>query len=231
MNVSSVNNRGSALKKFFRPLVPQRLREERDVFSRLGPAGLTYLRLRLLNAMGIRQADQQRAPSGTRSFLFVCYGNIMRSPMAELMLRRAALERGQAEIKVSSAGIHTTPETEAHPRARIAARKLGISLDGHRSRLLTAEMVAQSDVIFVMDFQNQAELLTEYPDARDKILLLSAYAEGVHRYSEIPDPYFGDQDAACHCYAVLHTCVNNLARSLWTDENQSTPQQVAHVSQ
>ena len=151
----------------------------------------------------------------------------MRSPMAELMLRRAALERGQAEIKVSSAGIHATPETEAHPRARIAARKLGISLDGHRSRLLTAEMVAQSDVIFAMDLQNQAELLTEFPRARDKILLLSIYAEGSQRFREIPDPYFGDQEAARHCCAVLETCIHNLAESLWSAERRSVSQSLA----
>jgi protein-tyrosine-phosphatase len=151
----------------------------------------------------------------------------MRSPMAEHMLKRAALKMGQEEILVNSAGIHATPGTGAHPRAMVAARELGITLDTHQSQLLTAEMVAQADVIFAMDLQNQAELLTEFPQARDKILLLSIYAEGSHRFREIPDPYFGDQEAARHCGVVLETCIHNLAESIWSAERQSVSQSLA----
>jgi|GEM_PF-6350574 len=65
-----------------------------------------------------------------------------------------------------------------------------------------------------MDFQNKAELLARYPDARGKIFLRSAYAEGSQRYREIPDPYFGVQDEARCCYAVLKAFIDNLVRSL-----------------
>jgi protein-tyrosine-phosphatase len=223
----SIDDGGFSLKSFIRPLVPQRFIKERDVFVRLGPAGPTYARLRILDALGIRQSTSRAVPPGTCSFLFVCYGNIMRSPMAEAMLKRAALDLGQEEIKVNSAGLHATPDTEAHPRAIIAARELGIPLDHHRSQMLTEQMVVEVEAILAMDFQNQAELLIKFPHARDKILLLSAYAERELRYREIPDPYFGDQEAARHCYAVLQTCINNLARSIWPAENWSASQQVA----
>ena len=222
-----IDDGGFSLKSFLRPFVPQRFLKERDVFVRLGPAGPTYARLRMLDAVGIRRSDHRAVPPGTRSFLFVCYGNIMRSPMAEAMLKRAALDLGQEEIKVSSAGLHATSGAEAHPRAIVAARELGIPLDHHRSRMLTEQMVAQAEAIFAMDFQNQAELLTRFPHAQDRILLLSAYAEREQRYREIPDPYFGDQEAARHCYAVLQTCTNNLARSMWPAETRSVSQQVA----
>jgi protein-tyrosine-phosphatase len=75
-------------------------------------------------------------------------------------------------------------------------------------------MMVQAEAILAMDFQNQAELLIKSPNAQDKILLLSAYAERGQRYREIPNPYFGDQEAARNCYAVLQTCINNLARTM-----------------
>jgi protein-tyrosine-phosphatase len=219
--MSSIDNHQSALKRIFAPLVPKRLIEERGIFIRLGQAGRTYAKLRLLDTIGIRQSNHPSVPSGACSFLFVCHGNIMRSPMAELMLRRALSECHHEEIMVSSAGIHATPGTEAHPRARVAARDIGLLLDQHRSKLLTAEMVANADTVFAMDFQNQAELLTHFPQAREKIFLLSDYAEGEQRGRPIPDPYFGDQDETSRCYAVLQTCVNNLVKSILQTRNRA----------
>src|SRR6202171_1894656 len=107
--MSSIDNHQSALKRIFAPLVPKRLIEERGIFIRLGQAGRTYAMLRLLDTIGIRQSNPPSVPSGACSFLFVCHGNIMRSPMAELMLRRALSECHHEEIIVSSAGVHGTP--------------------------------------------------------------------------------------------------------------------------
>jgi len=218
--MSSADNHQSTLKRILGPLVPKRLIEERGIFLRLGHAGRTYAKLRLLDKMGIRQSNLGSVRPGARSFLFVCYGNIMRSPMAEFMLKRALSQYHQEGITVLSAGIHATPGTEAHPRAHVAARKIGLPLDQHRSKLLTEEMIADADAVFAMDFQNQAELLTRFPQARDKILLLSGYAEGEQRCRAIADPYFGDQDETSRCYAVLQTCVNNLVKCMWPVTNQ-----------
>ena len=215
----SLEDRQSLLKRILRLLVPKRLIEERDIFLRLGQAGPTYAKLRLLDTMRIRQSNLCSVRPGARSFLFVCYGNIMRSPMAEIMLKRALSQYHQEGITVLSAGIHAIPGTEAHPRARVAAREFGLALDQHRSRPLTEEMVSNADAVFAMDFQNQAELLSRFPEARDKILLLSTYAEGEQRGRAIADPYFGDQDETSRCYAVLQTCVNNLVKSMWPVTN------------
>jgi len=203
------------LKRVLRPLVPQRLLKDRDTYLRLGPkTGGTYLRLRMLDTFGVRGSNKRRVPANARSFVFVCYGNIMRSPMAELMFRRTLAEHGEYDMEICSAGIHAMPGSEAHPRSQIAGRELGLPLDYHRSKLLTSEMVSKADAVLVMDFQNKAELLNLYPDASDKIFMLSAYAEGRHRNREIPDPFFGDQDEARRCYALLQTCVHNLVKSL-----------------
>jgi protein-tyrosine-phosphatase len=218
--MTSTDDRSSPVKRILRALVPKRLLRERGIFFRLGPAWLAYARLRINDAMKIGRSNQRQASPGARSFLFVCYGNIMRSPMAELMLKRVLAESGREGIVVRSAGIHATPGTAAEPRAQLAAAELGLPLTHHRSQLLTAEMMEESDVVFAMDFQNQAELLTRFPQARDKVLLLSAYAEGDQRGREIRDPYYGDQDESRRCYSLLQSCVNNLAQSMWPGNNQ-----------
>ena len=204
------------LKRVLRPLVPERLLKDREIYLRLGKrTGSTYLRLRMLDAMGVRGPNKRKVPANAHSFVFVCYGNIMRSPMAELMFRRTLAEHGEYDMEICSAGIHATPGSEAHPRSQIAGRELGLPLDYHRSKLLTPEVVAKADAIFAMDFQNKAELLVLFPQAKHKIFMLSAYAEPPQRYREIPDPYLGDQDEARRCYRVLQTCINNLVANLW----------------
>ena len=106
--------------------------------------------------------------------------------------------------------MHASPGREAHPWAQEAAADLGISLTQHRAKLLTREMVSRADCVFAMDFQNKAELLTLYPEAQEKILMLSAYAEGAWKDREIPDPYLGDVEVTRHCGRQLQICIRNL---------------------
>jgi protein-tyrosine-phosphatase len=201
--------------------VPKRLIQERDIFHRLGDAGRTYARLCLLDAIGMRGFARRSVPTEARSFVFVCHGNIMRSPMAEVMLKRALSEYHQAGITVLSAGMHAISGTEAHPQACVAARELGLPLDQHRSKQLTEEMVNNADAIFAMDFQNMAELLTWFPKSGSKLFMLSAYAEGRQRGRPIADPYFGDLEHTSRCYAELQVCITNLAKR-WTFTNQGS---------
>lgn len=214
----------SLLKRVAKAIIPRRLRAERGVMLRLGPrAGRAYLKLRILDMVGSRASNTRRVPREARSFVFVCFGNIMRSPMAERLFRRSLAEHGIEGIQVKSAGIHATPGSEAHPRSRVAARELGLFLDDHRSQLLTARMVDEADVVFAMDFQNKAELLALFPQSKDKIFMLAAYAEGAGPQCEIADPYFGDQDEARRCYRLLQTCIDNLTASLSVNESSQAP--------
>ncbi len=177
-----------------------------------------YLKLQLMDMLAVSRVARRTVPASARSFLTVCFGNIMRSPMAELMLKRALAERGLKAANVCSAGLHAIPGRAAHPWATQVSQELGIPLDGHQAKLLSPEMVAQADVVFAMDLENLAELLARYPHASDKIFMLSAYAEGAQQYREIPDPYFGDVEETRRCYATLQTCVRNLVSTLSQDE-------------
>jgi protein-tyrosine-phosphatase len=74
-------------------------------------------------------------------------------------------------------------------------------------------MVEQADCVLAMDFQNKAELLTLYPEAQEKLFMLSAYASGPWQYREIPDPYLGDRETTRFCGQQLRTCIQNLIAS------------------
>jgi protein-tyrosine-phosphatase len=155
------------------------------------------------------------ASPSARSFVFVCYGNIMRSALAEFLMRQALRDaRLTGQVQIVSAGLHASPGHEAHPWAQQAAAELGISLAEHHAKTFSLNMAEQADCVFAMDFQNKAELMTLYPSIREKILMLSAYAEKPWQYREIPDPYHGGVQATSLCGQQLRTCVRNLTASL-----------------
>jgi protein-tyrosine phosphatase len=199
-------------KTSLKKIIPRSIIDERGIIVRLGRgSGRIYAQKRLLAAIGMNSMNKRSVPINTRSFVFVCFGNIMRSPMADALLRQAAAET-KLEFRSDSAGLHAIPGKSAHPWAQTAASEMGISLADHQAKLLTSQMMEQADAVFAMDLQNLAELLNLYPQHRDRIFMLSAYADTQLR--EIPDPYFGDLDTTRQCYRVLNTCVRNvLARA------------------
>jgi protein-tyrosine-phosphatase len=201
-------------KDVVRKFIPRFLLQQRGIIRRLGPgAGRIYAGLRMRDVIGMRRENQRQVPSTARSFVFVCFGNIMRSAMAEFLMKKALSQAPQTAahgVRIVSAGLHANPGREAHPWMQEAADGLAISLTSHRAKLLTREMVDQADAIFAMDFQNKAELLTLYSDAVEKIYMLSTYAEGPWKDREIPDPYLVDLEGTRYCARQLEICVHNL---------------------
>jgi len=203
------------LRFAFRRLLPRRIKTYMEQYGRLGhQARRTYAKLRISHMTRGDQLSKRQVPPQARSFVTVCFGNIMRSPMAAEMLKRELAKAGIKNGTVCSAGLHACEGRAAHPWALEASRELGAPLDEHRAHALKPRMVEEADAILAMDYENLAELLTQYPQAKDKIFMLSAYAEGPLRCREIPDPYFGDVAETRRCYAVLQTCVRNLVASL-----------------
>ncbi|MBZ5679237.1 MAG: low molecular weight protein arginine phosphatase [Acidobacteriia bacterium] len=141
----------------------------------------------------------------------------MRSPMCEALFRRATKRCSNLNLDIVSAGLNAAAGTAAHPWAVSAAKEMGISLEGHRARLLTRAMVDRADAILAMDYQNQVELLSRYPDAADKFFLLGSHARTSSRPIEIRDPFFGSEEETVRCYELLQTCTQNLADSLFRD--------------
>jgi protein-tyrosine-phosphatase len=213
-----------ALKHVLRKFVPDFLLKKRDIIRLLGPkAGRIYARLCFLDMLGVRTVNRRLVPQSARSFIFVCHGNIMRSAMAEFLMRQALHDIGlEQPIHVMSAGLHACAGREAHMWAQQASADLGISLAEHRAKPLTAKMMEGADCILAMDFQNKAELLTLYPDSREKVYMLSTYSEGPWRCREISDPYLGDIETTRFCARQLRSCIRNLIGSMFP--NLPTPE-------
>jgi len=169
-----------------------------------------YVRIRLLSCIGLPKPILSQSRR-LRSVLFVCFGNIMRSPMCEALMLRECAARMDAPT-INSAGLNAIPGKSAHPWAIEAAKELGISLESHRARLLTRTMVDEASLIFTMDYHNQVQILSRYPEAHQKTFLLSAYAENSR--SEIADPYYSDQEGTRRCFQTLAICIQNLIRSM-----------------
>lgn len=183
-----------------------------------------YLKVRALDGLGLRKRKGPENLATARSFLFVCSGNIMRSPMCEVLMRQELTALPQARVTVSSAGLNANPGKLAHPWGVASAPQFGVSLEAHRARLLTRDMVDKADVILAMDYHNQVELLCRYPGARAKIFMLSTYAGDGYRSVEIRDPFYGDEEETRRCYGILQTCVHNLVSTLASQVPQPDPE-------
>jgi protein-tyrosine phosphatase len=120
--------------------------------------------------------------------LFVCLGNICRSPTAEGVMRHLLRERGlQDEVTVESAGTGAWHVGEPPDRRSTdAARRRGITLEG-AARQVRASDFEEFDLIVAMDRSNLRDLLAIAPeDAHDRIRLLLDHAD-------VPDPYYGGE--------------------------------------
>ena len=126
------------------------------------------------------------------SVLFVCMGNICRSPTAEGVFRYHAEQSGQAErLLIDSAGTHAYHTGEPPDRrARAAAERRGMSLEGIRARRVNAEDFELFDLIIAMDEDNLERLRHEAPEEHQaKLRLFLEFGESDER--EVPDPYYG----------------------------------------
>ena len=125
------------------------------------------------------------------SVLFICLGNICRSPTAEAVFRQKAAEAG-LEIEIDSAGTSGAHDGEgADPRSVKAGTARGYSFEGQTSRRVSDEDFDRFDYILAMDSYNLSHLRRIKPaDARTPPRLFLEFADGVIDRN-VPDPYYG----------------------------------------
>lgn len=137
--------------------------------------------------------EQTMSASNTIGILFVCLGNICRSPTAEGVFRRLADERGLSPyLRVDSAGTHAYHVGEPpDPRSQKAAKARGIDLSVLRARRVDHGDFYQFDHILAMDANNFANLMDmRPPDASAQVKYFLDYAPHLN-IREVPDPYYG----------------------------------------
>ncbi len=146
--------------------------------------------------------------------LFVCLGNICRSPSAEAVFRASATKAG-LDVQIDSAGTQNWHAGKPpYAPMQEAARPRGYKMSQLSARQVTVGDFHTFDLIIGMDAQNIADLEAIRPEnARAKLALFTDYAPKTGA-SEVPDPYYTrDFDGALD---LIETCANGLTRTLST---------------
>jgi protein-tyrosine phosphatase len=164
-------------------------------------------------------AEIQRSTGSERTahrVLFVCLGNICRSPTAEGVLRHLAVkEAPRLALQVDSAGtadyhIGAPPD----PRSRRAARRRGIDISGLRARQVSSSDFDRFDLILAMDRQNLRELKALQPrGSRASLKLFLEYAPEL-KLDDVPDPYYRDAGAFEEVLDLTTTAARGLLAAL-----------------
>jgi len=139
------------------------------------------------------EANEAAAPVSHYRVLFVCMGNICRSPTAEGVFRkRVAAELPELVIEIDSAGTHAYHVGEApDARARSAAASRGVDLQSIRARRVESEDFDRFDLVLAMDELNHVTLLDICPPERQsRVRLFLDFAPHLER-RDVPDPYYG----------------------------------------
>jgi protein-tyrosine phosphatase len=151
--------------------------------------------------------------------LFVCMGNICRSPTAEGVFRRLVRDEGlEGQIDIDSAGTggwHVGDPPDS--RSAEAARRRGIELDG-AARQFSPDDFEEFDLILAMDDDNRRDLLSVAPDdeARAKVRLFREFDPASNGTGDldVPDPYFGGEQGFEHVLDLVDAAARGLLDEL-----------------
>ncbi|HBC87857.1 MAG TPA: low molecular weight protein arginine phosphatase [Lentisphaeria bacterium] len=139
--------------------------------------------------------------------LFVCTGNTCRSPMAEAYFRSLCEKAGRDDIEVSSAGTFAGGGDCASQQTVAVMKDYGIDVSGHRSRMLSMDMVTGSDLIITMTDSHRQHIGSMLPAALKKTRNL---LEFVQKKGNISDPFGGTEKVYGDCFCEMKEALDNL---------------------
>jgi protein-tyrosine-phosphatase/predicted ATP-grasp superfamily ATP-dependent carboligase len=144
------------------------------------------------------------AAGGPRKIVFLCYGNICRSPLAAKLA-----EQRLSGVAIDSAGFHKTIGRSSPEKMLRVASALGIDLSGHRSSQATRDLLLNADLVIAMDLDNLNRLRREYPEAIRHTTLLGLFANPP--ILAIADPYLADEDSTNRICDQVRAGIEGLA--------------------
>jgi protein-tyrosine phosphatase len=153
------------------------------------------------------------------SILFVCYGNICRSPFAERLAARLLEQNPGNRLQLTSAGLRASQAAFPPKFACAAARRYDVVLDDHLPLLLTSELMDAHDVIVVMEPVHRAEVLRRWPNRHSSVQLLPLFipegeAVGAFERVHLVDPFGKSLDEYERCYARIAAALPPLLRAI-----------------
>ncbi len=161
-----------------------------------------------------------------KTFLFVCTGNICRSPMAEGLFRHAT--QGRSDYRAISAGLGAADGLPPSTYSVQAMRELGVDISRQRSQMLTADLVKQADYILGMTHSHVDTITLLYPQAAEKTFLLREFDETLDPYEkDISDPIGGSYDIYLNCRDQIEQGIASLLRFIEQGETSVMVKAVA----
>jgi len=122
------------------------------------------------------------------NIVFVCTGNICRSPMAEGFFRYKWHQTERDDISVSSMGTHGLNDSPATEYAQAACKKNGFDISSHRARSLVGKELLKADLILCMEPVHKRFIQVFFPWYQDRVALLGAWPDRETRKSSVEDP-------------------------------------------
>lgn len=167
-----------------------------------------------------KQFENPGLPADIGSFLFVCKGNICRSPFSEHLMRSLLSANGRRQIQCRSAGLEVTRSLPSPEEAVLAAKDFDVFLGDHRSKRFEVSMLQSFSMIFVMEAGQLKVLRKAYPAFKDKFFLLPLFehnfgktSRGYLRYN-LEDPYGRALEDFQACYHRIQKCLEGVFREL-----------------
>ena len=173
--------------------------------------GYFYRRLKFLRLAYEQVTASKVLPQPVRSVLFVCKGNVCRSPLAEAYFVAQVRKQGLA-LTVSSAGIETTAGKPAHLLAQEVARQEGISLVRHATTPLFQDLMQRSDLVLVMEVAQKDRVAKLYPRERHKVFVLGQFCK--KGPLDIDDPYSGTPEDFRVCFERIRESCDRVIQQI-----------------
>lgn len=168
-----------------------------------------HQRLRMSRIAG-RPVELTASVGRARTILFVCHGNLIRSPFGAALLRARTPQ--PSKLVVLSAGLWSAVGHPADATAIGCARQFGVDLSQHRTRPLDGAEIEAADVVFAMEISHLIELRRRFPESYDKAYLLGCLTSSASL--EVADPMSAPVEAFQACFRQIEEGVSRIVEIL-----------------